>query len=300
MRAISGIEMALWDLAGKILDVPASTLLGGRFRDKVRTYRGWVPKTMLDKSVVRDWADEVKADPFGTTAVKMSFGHPKPSEDPGRDLANRQLSTKELVNLAKGYENCREALGWDYDILVHCHWEFDLRTSIQLAQAVAPIMPLFLEDPLPVHYTDSWKRLTAASPVPICTGENWMRRHEALPFIVNHGCDICNPDLRNSGGFLENKRLADMADLYGLPMSNHNSGSLLNTLATVQWASSIRDYKICESFVFKGDWMDDVIVEAKSLIDKGFLKVPTGPGLGLTLNREAIEPHLADGEKWWG
>ena len=92
-----------------------------------------------------------------------------------------------------------------------------------------------------------------------------MRLQEALPFVINHGCDILHPDLRNSGGFLETKRMADMADLYSLPMANHNTGGIVNTMATIQWAASIRDYLACETVMFKGDWLeifDDAFVTA--------------------------------------
>ena len=167
---------------------------------------------MLDKASCRDWAAEVRANPAGFSAHKFGLQHTTPVEDPGRDQANRRLSTIELNQVRQGFENCREAIGWSHDIMVHCHWEFDLRTSILIAEAVAPMKPLFFEDALQVHYTDAWSRLTAMSPVAICTGENWMRRQEALPFVINHGCDILHPDLRNSGGFLETKRMADMAD----------------------------------------------------------------------------------------
>lgn len=299
MRAVSGIEMALWDLAGKILNRPATTLLGGAFRDRVRVYDHARPKNMLDKASCREWAQSVKANPSGISAHKFGLDHTRPADDPGRDLANRLLSSKELRLVRQSFENCREAIGWDHDILVHCHWEYDLRTSIQLAEAVAPIKPLVLEDPMPVAYSESWPRLTAMSPVPIMTGENWMRRAEALPFVVHHGCDILHPDLRNSGGFLETKRLADLADLYSLPMANHNTGSLVNTMATIQWAASIRDYLACETVLFKGDWMDDVIVHDGPLIENGFVKLPNKPGLGLELNPDVVKAHLAEGEVWW-
>jgi L-alanine-DL-glutamate epimerase-like enolase superfamily enzyme len=246
MRAVSGIEMALWDLSGKILDVPVTTLLGGKFRDRVRMYDHSRPRNMLDKASCREWAQRVRDDPSGFTAHKFGPQHTDPADDPGRDLSNRLLSSKELSLIRKGYENCREAIGWDHDILVHCHWEYDLRTSIQLAEAVEPIRPLFLEDPLPVAYSESWRRLVAASRVPILTGENWMRRNEALPFVINHGCDILHPDLRNSGGFLENKRMADLADLFYLPMANHNTGSLINTVRG-QGPSGLRRNMVVEA-----------------------------------------------------
>ncbi len=298
MRAVSGIEMALWDLAGKILGVPAATLLGGRFRQRVRMYDHEHPRDMLDKASCREWAQKVKIAKSGFTCHKFGLQHTRPADDPGRDLANRMLSSKELRLVRQGFENCREALGWDHDIMVHCHWEYDLRTSIQLAEAVEPIRPLWLEDPLPVAYSESWKQLAAASRVPICTGENWMRRAEALPFVLNRGCDILHPDLRNTGGFLETKRMADLADLFSLPVANHNTGSLIHTMATVQWASAIRDYTACETIIGKGDWMDDVIVRDGPIIKDGFIEVPNKPGLGIELNRQVIEAHLVPGEKY--
>ena len=170
------------------------------------------------------------------------------------------LSSDELRRLRLGFENCREALGFEHDILIGCHWEFDLRSAIDMAVALTDVKPLFLEDPLPVAYSESWRRLAEMSPVPICTGENWMRRAEALPFVVNAAIDILHPDLRNSGGFLENKRMADLADLYFLPMANHNTGSIVNGMATVHWGSTVRDYFACETVFFDGGWMDDVIV----------------------------------------
>jgi len=121
LRAVSGIEMALWDLAGKMLDVPTSTLLGGKFRDRVRVYDHAAPKNMLDKASCREWAAQVKAHPSGFTSHKFGFPHTSLETDPGRDPSNRMLSTRELINIQKGFENCREAIGWDHDIMVHCH-----------------------------------------------------------------------------------------------------------------------------------------------------------------------------------
>ena len=135
IRAASGIEMALWDLAGKALGVPSSTLLGGRFRERVRVYDHAAPRNMLDKASCREWADKVKADPAGFTAHKFGFPHTGEALDLARDRSNRVLTTRELSDVRKGYENCREALGWDHDIMVHCHWEFDLRTAIQIGRA---------------------------------------------------------------------------------------------------------------------------------------------------------------------
>jgi L-alanine-DL-glutamate epimerase-like enolase superfamily enzyme len=300
MRAASGIEMALWDLAGKALGVPSSTLLGGKFRDKVRVYDHEAPKDMLDKASCREWAAKIKEDPAGFTAHKFGLQHTKMSNDKGRDLANRALTTKELIQARQGFENCREAIGWDHDIMVHCHWEYDLRTSIQLADAVEPMKPLWLEDPLQVEYSEAWKRLCESSHVPILTGENLERRQGFKDFIINAGCDIVNPDLRNSGGFLETKRIADMADTFGLPVSTHNTGSQLHTWAACQWAASIRDFMTVETITGQGGWMDQLLVMDGPYIKDGFVHVTDKPGLGVELNPDVVKAHLAEGERWWG
>ena len=235
IRAASGIEMALWDLAGKTLGVPTTTLLGGKFRDRVRMYDHSAPRDMMDPSSCREWAARVKSDPSGFKIHKFGFEHTDPRVDPARDRSNRLLTTTELARIRRGFENCREALGWDHDIMVHCHWEYDLRTSIQIAEAVEPIRPLWLEDPMPVEYTESWRRLVASSKVPICTGENLSRRQGFKDFIINQGCDILHPDLRNTGGFLETKRIADLAEVfcaadgnaqYRQPCPYHRHGAL--------------------------------------------------------------------------
>jgi L-alanine-DL-glutamate epimerase-like enolase superfamily enzyme len=300
MRAASGIEMALWDLAGKALGVPTSTLLGGRFRQKVRVYDHAAPRNMLDKASCREWADRIKADPAGFTAHKFDLPRTKPASDPAHDAANRVLTTRELIQVRQGFENCRDAIGWDHDIMVHSHWEYDLRTAIQIAEAVESIKPLWLEDPIGVDYSDAWPKLCQASRVPILTGENLARRQGFKDFIINHGCDIVHPDLRNSGGFLETKRIADLADVFGLPMANHNTGSQLHTWATCQWASSIRDYMTCETITGAGGWMDKLLLLDGPYIQAGFIQATEKPGLGVELNPDVVKAHLAPGDTWWG
>lgn len=300
MRAASGIEMTLWDLAGKILGVPSSSLLGGRFRDKVRVYDHSAPSNMLDKGACREWAAKVKADPAGFTCHKFGFPRTNTRNDVAKDPANRILTTKELMQVRQGFENCREAIGFEHDIIVHCHWEYDVRTAIQIAEAVESIKPLWLEDPLIVDYSSSWQRLTASAKVPICMGENLARREGFKEFILNQGCDILNPDLRNSGGFLETKRIADFAEPFGMPMATHNTASQVHTYGNIQWASTIRDYIATETVTGKGDWMDKVLLLDGPYVEGGYIKTTEKPGLGIALNPDVVRAHLAAGEVWWG
>jgi L-alanine-DL-glutamate epimerase-like enolase superfamily enzyme len=311
MRAASAIDMALWDLAGNVLNTPTSVLLGGQYRDHVRVYDHSRPDDFFDKGALNEWAAKVKAHPSGFTAHKVdlprtssiwSTGKPRRDAVPDatRSLNTEELSTRELIRIGQAYENMRDALGWDHDLMVHCHWEFDLPTAIKIAEATAPAKPLWLEDPLGVDYSESWKLLTARSPVPILTGENLTRVEGFAPFIINDGCNIMNPDLRNSGGLSETRRIAELADQYGMPISTHGTASQVCTYAVAQWGSAIHNYMIGECITGEGGWMDQVLKLDGPYIEKGYIKVSDKPGLGLALNREVVEAHLATGEKWWG
>ena len=256
------------------------------------------PKDMLDKASCQEWAEKVRAASERLHGHK--FGFPQQSERQCARSVQSRADDKGADQHPQGFENCREAIGLDHDLMVHCHWEYDLRTSIQIADAVESVRPVWLEDPLPVDYSDSWKRLCAARKVPICMGENLARREGFKDFILNQGCDILHPDLRNSGGFLETKRIADMAHIFGLPMANHNTGSQVYTYAAVQWAASIRDYIALETITGEGGWMDQVLLLDGPYIKDGFVQVNDKPGLGIELNPDVVRAHLAEGERWWG
>jgi L-alanine-DL-glutamate epimerase-like enolase superfamily enzyme len=335
LRAASGIDMALWDLSGKLLGVPISDLFGGRFRQRVRMYRSTSPADPWDKASCREWAQMIKEHPSGFTASKVGVfrttsiwttpppegrgggagpagaasatagagrggGRAAPYLDPTRDTGNRHLTTMELRRIGQAFENMREAVGWEHDIMCHCHWEMDLASAIQLARVLEPVKPFFLEDPLMVDYNESWDRLMAASPVTIMMGENLARREGFRPFIVNQACHIINPDLRNSGGFLETKRIADLASIYGISMCTHNTASQVHTYQVAQWATTIRDYLMGETVTGTGTWMDKVVKLDGSYIEKGYIKASDKPGTGVELDKEVVVAHLAQGAQWWG
>jgi len=292
LRAASAIEIALWDLAGKLLNQPASTLLGGRYRERVRMVRDEGPGNMLDRTSCNEWADKMKADPAGWTAFRVSPPSPKGAAAP-------TLTTRELREIRQAFEYCRDAIGWDRDLIVHCEGEYDLRAAMQLAEALDAVKPLWLEDPLPPDFSASWVRLAQASKVPIGTGENLARRQGFKDFILNQGCDVVQLDIRNAGGLLESKKISSLAELFDLPMAARNTGSALNTMATVQWAASVRDFLAAETVVGRRNWMDDAIVHDGPLVAEGCIAVPTKPGLGVELNPDVVKANLAEGERYW-
>ena len=317
LRAMSGIEMAVWDLAGKILGVPVATLLGGKFRTRVRMYHDEGPRNMLDKASCRDWAARMKASPAGWTAFKIagprsgpppvgargSSGAPAPGGPPPRmqrARPNRLYSRKELTEIQQGFENCREAIGWDYDLMFHGQWDYDLVSAIQLSQALESSKPLWIEDPMPPDFSNAWVELTRLSKVPILTGENLARRQGFADFILQKGLHIAQLDVRNTGGLLESKKIADLADMNLIPMCAHDSGSVVNNYATLQWACAVRDFLAAETMIGRGDWMDDVVVHDGPIFKDGYMTLPDKPGLGIELNPDVVKAHLAAGETYWG
>ena len=307
VTAASGVEIALWDLAGKILDVPVVKLLGGQYRDGVRAYWTRGPKDMLDPASCREFASFLKAHPYGITAVKSDADafprkYDPDFKEPGHDAWSRNLTRKDLSRIAQGFANLREALGDDVDIAVHCHWEFDWIDALELARAVAPIKPMWLEDVMPPDFSESWTKLTAASPVPILTGENLYRRQGFEPFIRNQGCHIIQIDIPKAGGLLESKKIADLADLYSIPVCAHLAGTPLASVASAHCCAAIADFRAHEfspGGLTTEEWEKLVIYDGPVIKD-GKIRVLDKPGLGIELNEDAIRPRLLPGEKWWG
>jgi len=307
VTAISGVEIALWDLAGKMLEAPVCKLLGGQYRDGVRAYWKRSPRDMLDPASCREFASALKSHPYGITAVKSDADafparYDPQFREPGHEPHSSHLTRKDLERIARGFANLREALGDDVDIAVHCHWEFDWIDALELARAVAPIKPMWLEDPMPPDYSESWSKLTAESPVPILTGENLYRRQGFKPFILNQGCHIIHIDTPKAGGLLESKKIADLAELFALPTCAHLAASPLGALASAHCAAAIRDFRAQEfspGSLPTETWEKFVFYDGPVIKD-GKYRISDKPGLGVELNEDHVRAHLPPGETWWG
>jgi L-alanine-DL-glutamate epimerase-like enolase superfamily enzyme len=299
VTAISGVEIALWDLAGKILGVPVCKLLGGQYRESVRAYWTTGVRSMLDPASCRQWAEELKKNRYGFKAVKIGYMRSVDSRDP----YSRHFSGQDLLNNTKAFMNLREALGDSYEIVVHCHWEFDLADALALARAVAPARPWWLEDPMPPDYSESWVKLTQASPVPIGMGENLYTRHGFKPFLINQGCHIAQIDIPKVGGLLESKKIADLADIFYIPICAHNVASPIGTMASAHCAASIRDF-LGHEYNFGRlnsiDAWEKFAIYDRPFIKDGRIQLSDAPGLGIALNEDHVRANLAEGETWWG
>jgi galactonate dehydratase len=304
MPTVSGIDIALWDLAGKILGRSVSELLTGRFRDEVPLYVNVSshPDDWMDPDVCARWAKHETSHPAGFKTLKMGFddllnkGPRKGTHRGGRPCT--MLSQTELRQIGKGFQNCREALGWDYDLIVHCHNEWDLPSAIGIAEAVEPAKPLWVEDALPVMYSESWKAYKLASPVRVMTGEKLELVNEFLPFLTNGAVDALHPDLCYAGGITGCRKVADLAELYYVPVITHCVGSLVQLLATAHYGACTRNFVISENRMTAGDLFDEMNEDGVTVVG-GNLKLPNGPGLGIKLIPEVIRDGRLAGEPYW-
>jgi L-alanine-DL-glutamate epimerase-like enolase superfamily enzyme len=295
---ISGVDMALWDLAGKITGQPVNVLLGGPFRDAIAMYSHGIGLNMLDPSSCRDWAQRIKAMPEGFTAFKI--GVDAAAGVPAAKFAP-PLDSSQVRNVGKAFMNVREAVGPEIDIAVHCHNEFDTPSAIAVAKAVEPMNPLFYEDPLNVPFSEAWMAVKRSTRIPILTGEKLEMVAGFRPFLDHQGADIVHPDLAFAGGFTGAKKIADYAALTRTPVALHNVGTLVLTFASAHFGSAIHHFYRSESALGRPDRkVESMAASNPPQVRNGKLQVPTAHGLGVDLNADFLKQNLAPGETWWG
>lgn len=292
VTAISGVELALWDIAGKALDTPVYNLLGGKYRDKIRIYAdcGGSP----DPEACVEKAKEVKA--MGYTALKFDT-HVLPFIQ--RDPYNRCLSVKDIHHIAETVGAIRGAVDDDTDLCLDCHWQYSTKDAIRLARALEEYDLLWLEDPIPPENVDALAKVTRSTKTPICTGENLYTKHGFRELIQKQATDIVAPDVPKVGGLLESKRIADMADTYYIPMAPHNVSGPIGTMAAAHVCASIPNFLVMEFHSLEVPWWNDLARGEGPIIKDGYIAIPDKPGIGIELNEEVAIQHLKEGETFF-
>src|SRR5260370_9314310 len=204
MSAASGIEIALWDLCGRILDTPVCNLLGGRFRDRIRFYRTTqAVKNVEDTAQWRALAQSARAEKWGWTAFKFQGDGIPPRADPelkepGHDPYARNLTHKDHRRIVTAMETVRETLGPDADFAVECHWRYDTQDVISLGKELEPRQPMWLEDPVPPDNIEAMQRSTTPITTPVSTGENLYGRQGFRHLIEMQACSGVHIDIPKS------------------------------------------------------------------------------------------------------
>jgi len=275
--ALSAIDIALWDIKGKRLDVPIFELMGGKTREKVRCYmhvNGDTPEALAAEAV-----NAVKA---GFTAVRFSAFRPEfwlhRSYSEWTDEAVRRVGT------------LREAVGSGIDICIEIHRQMNPAESIALGRRLEQFHPYFYEDPMLPDSPGVMGLIQEQCNLPIATGERFTSIFEYQQLLEHRACAYVRPDLCLCGGLTGCKKVANMAEAHHVKVIPHNPLSPVSTAACVQLDACIPNFALQEYTGESEPPKSELLVEPIKLKD-GYLIVPEGPGLGIELNEEAIAKY---------
>ena len=285
MSAISGIESALWDITGQAAGVPIWQLLGGKFRDKIRIYNDCHAGETETPEAYAAKAREVEA--RGFTAIKFDID-PLPSR---RDRYNRCISNDDIAHYVEVVTAVRESLDSNTDLAIDAHWFYAPVDILKIAHAFEDLDLLWLEDPIPPENIAAMEGVTKSTRTPICTGENFYTRFGFRDLIETQAADIISPDMAKAGGLLEGRRIADLADMYYIPIAPHNIGSPIQTVANCHVMAAVPNFLVLE-FHHLDDRFWEGIINEGPLIEEGHIDVPNLPGLGVTLNEDLLRNNF--------
>ena len=318
--AVSAIEIALWDIAGKAANLPVHRLLGGKVRDKVRVYNGAIRFPMAGYTP-DDYAENMarmKASPEGFTLIKqgISFHSPMareipdffygtPSPNPRHGSRERGLLTeKGLKHVIACVEAMKRVLGDEVGLALDCGPGWTVPDAIRFAKAVEPLNVTWLEDMITGDYTpfvdaDVYRDVTQSTSTPIHTGEQIYLRNNFKHLIESHAINVIGPDPCDVGGLAELKWIAEYADLHGILMAPHGTGDgLFGLAALVQVCATLpHNYIAFEYPIGNPTWWYDIVEGLPDpIVDRGFIDVDawTRPGIGLEFNVQAARAHLRE------
>jgi D-galactarolactone cycloisomerase len=271
-HAISGIDIALWDLFGKICKQPVSRLLGGNYRTRIKPYGSMLfdepgpLREKLQRAVAR-----------GFKAIKLGW----------RPFGRRDRKTDELL-----VKTARETVGPDVDLMVDAggseqYWPHGYKWALETARMLAHYEVAWFEEALPPDDLDGFIELRRYSPVPITTGEVLTRRQSFWPYIQRHAVDIIQPDCTKCGGLTEAWRIGWMAYEHNILLVPHGWNTAIGLAADLHLTASLPIARYVE-FLTPSPYMDELITHPFQPDAEGYLTVPERPGLGIELNRDAL------------
>ncbi len=279
--ALSGVDIACYDLLGHELGVPIHRLLGGRRRDRLRAYaNGWysdcrAPEEFAAKAkrMVRGGFTALKFDPFGDQYGQLS--------NPGLALASERVRA------------VREAVGPRVDLLIECHGRFFPEPAIRAGLELDQYAPAFIEEPTQPELSDGLREFRRKVRTPVALGERLLTPADFQSFLARGLVDILQPDLTNSGGFTFGLQIAGVAAGFGAQIAYHNAFGPVQTAATLQLDAVLPTFFIQESFESSWPAWKRTLVRGYELADGHFL-VPDRPGLGIEVNESAVEAARSD------
>jgi galactonate dehydratase len=286
--AISGIDIALWDILGKSLGVPCHKLWGGAVRDYVRLYchlgggkmEDFYETKTFDAGRFGDLASRAVEEGF-TAFKSMAVPETMPLE------GNRPVRYSEQCVAAM-----RDAVGPDIDIMVDCHARPSPRMGMLFAKALEPYNLYFLEEPCWPESVDGIADIQRAVRTPIATGERLVTQHPFCELLNKRAASVLQPDITHCGGLTEARRIAGLAEAYRVALAPHNPQGPVSTAASLELGFATPSYIICESVHSDVPWRSEIVSEGFTIEKKGRIVRPNPkPGLGIELNESVIAKH---------
>jgi len=295
VTALSGVEIALWDLAGKALGLPVYQLLGGKMRERIRMYCDSQTESPDDPKA-QEKIQRIKD--LGFTAAKIDIDD---GGDPMRwDRVNWTASNAEIDHMVRKVAFMRESLDKRIDLAVDMHGRYDMGTAKRVAGELEPFKLMWLEEPVPAENVDAMREVRQFTKTPICCGENLFLRHGFREVLEKRAADILMPDIQKCGGLLEGRKIADMAHTYYVPVAPHCVVSPIGTMGSVHVCAAIPNFLVLEWHWIPRLEMWKNFVQEGEIIQKGWIPVPDRPGLGVEMNEEAARKAQAPGTQWFG
>ena len=303
--ALAGVEIALWDLAGKALNAPLYKLLGGKYRDSIRLYadcHAGVTNTRTDVFAGAEAAGAYDPEAFGTRARSMvAQGFQAVKFDLQRlassmpDAFNRTLSTAEIRTCVEQITAVRSAVGPDIEIALDIMSAIDVPSAIRLGRALAELDLLWMEEPVPPENLDALAQVDAQAGVTICTGENLYTLHQFEQLMLRRAAHIIEPDFQKTG-LAEGKRIADLASTHYIPVAPHCVSTPIGTMASVHLCAAFANFLFLEFHESDIPYWSGLGKGTAHHIRNGAIAVPEGPGLGIEPDLDVVREHLVYGE----
>jgi L-alanine-DL-glutamate epimerase-like enolase superfamily enzyme len=317
---VCAIEMACWDLAGKVYGVPVYQMLGGKFRDKIRCYAD------TESEDPKVYGQRLKArKDQGFTWLKMDLGidvlngqegmvtHAVSAPGDGGNtalgggattvhmLAGIELTPRGIDKMAEYAATIREYVGYDIPLSADHFGHIGVNSCIRLGKALEKYNLAWLEDMIPWQYPELLKEIKQQVNIPLNTGEDIYLKENFIKLASMHATDILHPDLATAGGILETHKIGDAIQEYGVPMAMHFAGSPVSCMANVHVAAATENFLVLENHSVDVPWWSDLVegVE-KPIVNKGFITVPDKPGLGVELNDDVMKRHLMPNTTYFG
>jgi L-alanine-DL-glutamate epimerase-like enolase superfamily enzyme len=268
MQTLSGINIALYDIIGKAINQPVYKILGGAQHKNIKTYMNGLYFN-TDEKIKKIVAEQLDR---GFTAVKLKIGYPKGIK---KDIEKVEMLRKEF--------------GYDIDILVDaCRINWNANTAIKIGRELEKYQVYWLEEPLPQDDIDGYVEITRALDIMITGLEGICTRYEFRNPITRRAIDVVMADLGICGGIDESRKIASMASAYTIPFSPHG-GDIIKTVASLHVSATVSNFLILEYTTIPPEWLSEDLLEDPLNFKKGYLKLPSKPGLGINLNEKIIE-----------